>query len=89
MVKHTVADYAGWKLVFDANGANRQASGSRGGQVFRSADDRNEVVLLFAWDLQKARQFSRGEEFRAKMQGAGILGPPEFTFLEEIEQLSR
>jgi hypothetical protein len=30
MVKHTVADYARWKLVFDADGANRQASGSKG-----------------------------------------------------------
>jgi hypothetical protein len=60
-----------------------------GGQVFRSADDRNEAVILIEWDLERARQFSQSEEFRAKMQDAGILGPPEFTFLEEIEQLSR
>jgi heme-degrading monooxygenase HmoA len=89
MVKHTVADYARWKLVFDADGANRQARGSRGGQVFRSADDPNEVVILIEWDLERARQFSQSEEFRAKMQDAGVLGPPEFSFLEEIEQLSR
>jgi heme-degrading monooxygenase HmoA len=89
MVKHTVADYARWKLVFDADGANRQARGSRGGQVFRSADDRNEVVILIEWDLERARQFSQSEEFRAKMQDAGVLGLPEIFLLEEIEQLSR
>ena len=89
IVKHTVADYARWKPIFDADGANRQAAGSKGGQLFRSADDPNEVVILFEWDLQLARQDSQGEEVRAKMQAAGVLDPPEISFLEEIEQLSR
>jgi hypothetical protein len=82
IVKHTVADYARWKPIFDADGANREIGGSKGGQLFRSADDPNEVVILFEWDLEKARQYSQGEE-------AGVLGPPEISFLEEIEQLSR
>jgi hypothetical protein len=47
------------------------------------------VVILFEWDLQKARQYSQREEVRAKMQAAGVLDPPEISFLEEIEQLSR
>lgn len=89
IVKHTVADYGRWKTIFDADGANRQAAGSKGGQVFRSADDPNEVVMLFEWDLEKARQFSQREELRAKMQEAGVLGPVESYFLEEIEQISR
>ncbi len=32
-----VADYAKWKPAFDGNSANRRASGSQGGQLFRSA----------------------------------------------------
>jgi len=89
IVKYKVADYARWKPIFDADGANRQAGGSKGGQLFRSADDPNEVVMLFEWDLEQARQFSQSEELRAKMQEAGVLGPPDFYFLEEIEQLYR
>jgi hypothetical protein len=89
MVTHKVADYARWKPIFDADGANRQAAGSKGGQLLRSADDPNEVVLLFAWDLEQARQYSQREEVRAKMQEAGVLDTPEISFLEEIEQLSR
>ena len=46
IVKYKVADYARWKPIFDADGANRQASGSKGGQLFRSGDDPNEVVIL-------------------------------------------
>ena len=89
IVKHTVADYGRWKTIFDADGANRQAAGSKGGQVFRSADDPNEVVMLFEWDLEKARQFSQREEVRAKMREAGVLGSPDVYFLEEIEELTR
>jgi hypothetical protein len=89
IVKQKVADYARWKPIFDADGANRQIGGSRGGQLFRSADDPNEVVMLFEWDLEQARQYSQSEALRAKMQEAGVLGPPDFSFLEEIEQPSR
>lgn len=67
----------------------RQASGSKGGQVFRSADDPNEVVMLFAWDLQMARLFSQSEEFRVMMQDADVLSLPEIFLLEELQQLSR
>jgi hypothetical protein len=89
MVTQKVADYARWKPIFDADGANRQAAGSKGGQLLRSADDPNEVVLLFECDLEQARQYSQREEVRARMQEAGVLDPPEISFLEEIEQLSR
>jgi hypothetical protein len=89
IVKHKVADYAKWKPIFDANGANRQAGGSKGGQLFRSADDPNEVVMLLEWDREKAGQFSQREALSAKMQTVGVLGPPDFCFLEEIEQLAR
>jgi heme-degrading monooxygenase HmoA len=89
MVTHKVADYARWKPIFDADWANREIAGSQGGQLWRSADDPNEVVMLFEWDLEQARQYSQREEVRAKMQEAGVLDPPDFYFLEEIEQLSR
>ena len=89
IVKQKVADYARWKSIFDADGANRESAGSQGGQLWRSADDPNEVVILFEWDLEQARQYSQREEVRAKMQAAGVLDPPDFYFLEEIEQLSR
>jgi heme-degrading monooxygenase HmoA len=89
MVTQKVADYARWKPIFDADGASREIAGSKGGQLFRSADDPNEVVILFEWDLQQARQYSQREAVRAKMQAAGVLDAPEISFLEEIEQLSR
>jgi len=89
MVKQKVADYARWKSIFDADDANREIAGSKGGQLFRSADDPNEMVILLEWDLQQVGQDSQEEELSAKMQTAGVLSPPEISLLEEIEQLSR
>lgn len=89
MVTQKVADYAKWKLIFDADSPTRLAGCSQGGQIYRSADDPNEVVILFEWELEQARQYSQSEEVRAKMREAGVLGAPAVYFLEEIEQLSR
>jgi hypothetical protein len=89
IVKCKVADYATWKRMFDAGGASRQAGGSKGGQLFRSDDDPNEVIILLEWDLEQDRQFRQREALQAKMQEAGVLGPPELYLLEEIERLSR
>jgi hypothetical protein len=89
MVKQKVVEYARWKTNFDADDANREIAGSKGGQLFRSADDPNEMVILLEWDLQQVGQDSQEEEVRAKMQAGGALGLPEISLLEEIEQLSR
>ena len=90
LVRHKVTDYEKWKSAFDAHSITRQANGSRGGQLFRNVTDPNELVVLLEWhDLEKARQFSQSEELRAKLQEVGVLGPPDFYFLEEIEQLPR
>jgi hypothetical protein len=89
LVRLKVADYARWKLIFDADSANRQAGGSKGGQLFRSADDPNDMIMILEWDQEQAHQFCQSEELKARMQEAGVLGSPDFFFLEEIEQLPR
>ena len=88
LVRHKVEDYARWKPIFDKDAANRQASGSMGGYLFRNADDPNELVPLFEWDdLEKVRRFGQSDELRQKMQQAGVADRPDFYFLEEIERL--
>jgi heme-degrading monooxygenase HmoA len=74
------------KPAFDAHGATRKASGSKGGRLLRSAEDPNELVILLEWDnLQKARQFAQSDDLRNTMQRAGVVGKPEVSFLEELE----
>jgi heme-degrading monooxygenase HmoA len=47
------------------------------------------VVILFEWEsLEKARQYFQSDELRQNMQRAGISGPPDVQYLNEVEKLS-
>ncbi len=88
LIRAKVEDYAKWKPVFDEHRATRQASGSKGGRLFRNADDPNETVILFEWDdLEKARQFAQSDDLRQRMQQSGVADRPDVYFLEEVEQI--
>ena len=88
LVRHKVADYARWKPLFDQHAETRKASGSRGGQLFRNANDPNELLILFQWDdLNKARQFTESNDLREVMQRAGVIDQPDVYFLETIEEV--
>ncbi len=83
LIRHTVEDYDRWKPVFDEHAPMRQAAGSKGGYLFRSADNPNEVVAIMEMeDLDRARQFVASDDLRQAMQKAGVTGPPEILFLE-------
>ena len=86
LIRHKVQDYATWKSVFDEHGDARKAAGSKGGYLLRSADDPNELVIMLEWDdLGKARQFVESAELRQAMERAGVAGPPDIHFLEQID----
>jgi heme-degrading monooxygenase HmoA len=90
LIQSTVEDYAKWKSVFDEYTTNRKTSGSKGGHLFRSADNPNELVILFEWDdLDNARQFTQSDDLRKAMQRAGVVGRPDLYFLEEVEKVQR
>ena len=87
LIRHKVTDYASWKPIFDEHGAARRANGSKGGQLLGSADDPNELVILFEWDdLEKARQFSQSQDLRDVMQRAGVADRPDVFFLDEVDK---
>jgi heme-degrading monooxygenase HmoA len=89
LIRAAVEDYAKWKPVFDEGSAARKASGSKGGHLFRNADNPNEIVILFEWDdLEKARHFTQSDYLRQAMQRAGITGRPDLYLLDEVERLS-
>jgi heme-degrading monooxygenase HmoA len=85
LVRHKVKDYAKWKPVFDGH-TFRKTSGSQGGQLFRTAGDPNELVVLMKWDsLDKAQAFAQSDSLRETMEKAGVADHPDVYFLEEIE----
>lgn len=62
----------------------RRKHGSRGSQVFRSVDDPQEVFVVFDWDRDRWEEFLADPEFREVTQAAGLLEPPQPTFVEHV-----
>ncbi|MDD1742286.1 MAG: hypothetical protein LUQ47_03025 [Methanotrichaceae archaeon] len=88
LVRVRVEDYAKWKPVFDQASAIRKAIGSKGGVLFRDADGSNEITILYEWDsLENAHKFAQSEDVRKVMQMAGVIGKPDFYFLDEVEHV--
>lgn len=88
LVRFTVEDLAKWKPVFEEAAALRKSFGSKGVRAFSKADSLNEVVILAEYeDREKASQMFQSQEFHEATQRAGVKGPPEVSFLDEVVNL--
>lgn len=88
LIRHTVENYSAWRPAFDDHASIREAAGCLGGQLFHVADDRTEVVVLFEWDsLENARAFAESADLAERMRWVGVVGDPEFTFLEKLSDV--
>lgn len=89
LVRHKVRDFAKWKPIFDEHGATRKAAGSKGGALFRSADNPQEVIALFEWDsVSNARKFAESEDLKRAMERAGVADRPDIYFLDQVDRPS-
>lgn len=88
LVRITVEDFAKWKTVFEESATLRKSYGSKGVRIFRSVDKPNNVVLVAEYaNVEQARQLFQSAEYREAIKRAGVVGPPDITFLDEVEQL--
>jgi len=82
LVRHKVRDFGTWKTGYDAHQPERMKAGLEEKYLLRSADDANEVVILFeAHDLNRAKAFAASAELRDKMQEVGVVDKPNIYFL--------
>jgi quinol monooxygenase YgiN len=88
LVRFTVEDLAKWKSVFEEAADLRKKFGSRGVRAFSKADNPNEVLILGEYaEKDKAMQLFQSQEFREATARAGVKGPPEVSFLDEVVNL--
>ncbi len=84
IVRHKVKDFATWKKAFDGHAAAQKAAGLTNPRVFRSSDDRNEIVaLLDMKEAAAAKKFATGADLKSTMASAGVIDQPTIYFLEE------
>ena len=88
LVRFTVEDLAKWKPVFEEAAALRKSFGSMGVRAFSKAGSPNEVVILGEYeDRAKASEMFQSQEFRDATKRAGVMGPPDVSFLDEVLDL--
>ena len=81
VIHHKVKDYPTWRKGYDEHEKSRIAAGLTNGRVFRGAEDQNDVVILQdVVDKSKARAWVAGDDLKAAMAKAGVVGPTDFRF---------
>ena len=82
-VRHKVADFNKWKIVFEEVEPFRKQSGSSGSHVFRNNANANEVLVITDWDNKdQGMKFGQSSELKNAMERAGVIGAPGISFAE-------
>lgn len=86
-VRFPVRDYDEWRTHFDQVESARREAGALGHHVNRVDDDPNEVIVYLALsDLERMQAFASSAELRDIMQRAGVVGPPDFTWMTPVRE---
>ena len=84
-VRCKTENYARWKNAFNDAADMRKNGGEINSRVFRSPENKNEIVTLMEWkNLKKAQEFIQSRGLRNCMKKAGIIGKPDIFFLNEM-----
>jgi hypothetical protein len=76
-VRHTVADYAAWRVVYDEVEIIRSKYGCTAKTVDRSPDDANDLFITHVFPtVADANGFAGDPEFKSAMARAGVTSAP-------------
>ena len=85
VVRHTVADYASWRSVYDEVDAIRTKHGCTGQRVLRLPADANDVFITHEFpSVDQAAAFTSDPDFGAAMQRAGVTSAPRIEIFESV-----
>ena len=86
-VKHTVSDYENWKRLYDSLRPVRKEFGVSQASVHRDSHEPNTIVITHRFnDAPTAMAFANSDALKSAMGNAGLLGPPEMWFADDVEQ---
>jgi len=80
-VRHSVADYAAWRHIFDDFATTQKALGVTDTAVYQAADDANDITVTHDFaTLEAAKAFAGSQELKAAMHDAGVTSAPTIWF---------
>lgn len=82
-VRHTVADYAAWRTVYDKVDALRVSHGCTAQRVLQLPGDPNDVIAIHEFPtVDQARGFTDDPGLKEAMGRGGVTGPPRIEIFE-------
>jgi len=86
IVTHRVSSFDTWKSAYDGHEPKRREAGFTAATVHRDSADPNLVtVVMQTPSLDRAKAFAGSADLKNIMVNAGVQGPPEVRFLDDIE----
>jgi hypothetical protein len=86
-VRHSAADYAKWKPVFDETADYKRAYGWKRYLLFAVEGNRNDVMVMEEFDTREhAQEFIDSAYLREAMTRGGVRGTPEVLVVDELEE---
>lgn len=84
LIEHDVEEWGTFKTGFLDDLERRRRAGSKGGRVYRTANDPNKVVVLLEWQTaDKAHEFVASLEINEWMQwSTSNVATPRVTVVE-------
>ena len=85
IVRHTVADYPAWRVVYEEADALRVSHGCTAERVLRLPGDPNDVVAIHEFPtVDQARQFADDPSLKEAMGRGGVTSAPRIEILESV-----
>ena len=89
MIRHKVGNYANWKRAVKSHAKWRKESGEKCFYVCRGSKNPNDLLVWCEWDTAaRAKKFIRSAKLRQAMKDCGVVGKPEVSFWDKMEDLS-
>jgi len=91
LIEHEVGDFETFKKVYLDDAERRERLGSQGGDVYRTADDPSNVIIVLRWDtVENARAFAGSLELEQAMEwSTSNVATPRVTVLEHAMESPR
>ena len=87
LATHRVANFAKWKVSYDAHDSMRLANKIHSYVIGRGVEDTNMVfVAVKVDDMDKAKAFAKDPSLKMAMQKGGVMGMPMFNFVTVVFQ---
>jgi len=84
-VRHTVADYATWRKVYDGLEPLRAQHGCIAQRVMQSPEDGNELFITHEFPTaEQAGSFAHDPALRDGMQAGGVEGAPRIEIFTDV-----